>query len=370
MQELLAQEAPQEVVDYRHTHYDEIPLPLDKLAFGDPRRYEIDSHQFRIVKNLDETFGLELGYLHEAMSGSSPWYVEPGPDGPLQVMSGATIRERRNQVDLSITRRGKGLTQRGALGYSRENDYRALYGSYSGQKESADGMRTFAWGASYSDDQLTPTDAFLYGRIPLASRDSISGSISITQILNRNAVVQSGISLTRQSGYLSDPYKLVWIDEDVLQDSRPEKRLMIAWTTRFRQYLERSRAALTVDYRYFGDDWSIVAHTLDAAWRQPLGSYWEITPSLRYYSQRSPDFYAVYFLVQPEDGYWSSDYRLATYGALSYRLHAAYRGERWSFSAGGEFYDSDESLALSGKRQDTPGLVDFWRITIAFSIKL
>ena len=60
MQELLAQEAPEDSVDYRYTHYDEEPLPLDKLAFGDPRRYEIDSHQFRLVKNLNQTWTLEL----------------------------------------------------------------------------------------------------------------------------------------------------------------------------------------------------------------------------------------------------------------------------------------------------------------------
>jgi len=72
MQELLAQEAPEETVDYRYTHYDEEPLPLDKLAFGDPRRYEIDSHQFRLVKNLNETWTLELGLLHEAKKRFHP----------------------------------------------------------------------------------------------------------------------------------------------------------------------------------------------------------------------------------------------------------------------------------------------------------
>jgi hypothetical protein len=370
MQELLAQQAPDDSVDYRFTHYDEDPLPLDRLAFGDPRRYEIDSHQFRIVRNLDETYGLELGYLHEAMSGSSPWYSVPGPDGPLQVMSGATIRERRNQVDLAVTRRANDFTHRGALGHSNENDYRALYAGYSGEKESADGMRTLAWGVSYSDDELTPTDAELFGRVPHAERDSLSASFSLTQILNRNSVLQSGVALTRQSGFLSDPYKQVWIDRAVVNDSRPDERRMFSWTTRYRLYLERSRAALTLDYRYFWDDWEITAHTLDAAWRQPLRESWEITPSLRYYAQTSPDFYAPYFLELPGDGFWSSDYRLATYGALSYRLHLEYRHRAATFSLGGEYYDSDESLALSGTPGSTPGLVDFWRFTFAFRVML
>lgn len=71
MEELLAGEAPDDSVDYRFTRYDEEPLPANRLAFGDPRRYEIESHQFRIVRNLDDNYSLELDFLHEAMSGSS-----------------------------------------------------------------------------------------------------------------------------------------------------------------------------------------------------------------------------------------------------------------------------------------------------------
>ncbi len=370
MQELLAQEAPDDAIEYRYTFYDEEPLPLDKLAFGDPRRYEIQSHQFRILKNLNETYSLEVDYLHEAMSGSSPWYVMPGENGPLQVMSGATIRERRQQIDLSIARRGDGYTHKAALGYSTENDDEALYASYAGEKDSEDGLRTLAGGVSYSDDEITPTDALIHGRVLHAERDSISASLGLTQVLNRNAVIQSGISLTRQSGFLSDPYKQVWINQAVLNDSRPGKRVMFAWSTRFRQYLERSRAALAVDYRYFRDDWEISAHTLEAAWRQPLGSNWEIAPSVRYYSQASPDFYALFYFEQPQDGLWSSDYRLATYGALSYKLKAEFRQERWSLSMGAEYYSSSESLALSGRPENTPALVDFWRLTIGLKVSL
>jgi hypothetical protein len=370
MQELLAQDAPDDEVSYRFTHYDEDPLPLDKLAFGDPRRYEIQSHQFRIVKNLDETYGLELNYQHEAMSGSSPWYVLPDSSGPLQVMSGATIRENRDQVDVAIARRKNDFTHRGAIGYSTEDDYEALYASYSGEKDSEDGLRTISWGASYSDDEITPTDALMFDRIPYAERDSFSGSLALTQVLNRNAVIQSGVSLTRQSGFLSDPYKQVWIDRAVLNDSRPDRRVMFAWTTRFRQFMERSKAALTLNYRFFRDDWEITAHTLDAAWRQPLGNHWEIAPSIRYYSQKSPDFYAPFYFELPADGYWSSDYRLATYGALSYRLNVTYRQERWSLSFGGEYYNSRESLAISGTPEDTPALVDFWHITAGFKVTL
>lgn len=370
MEELLAGEAPDDSVDYRFTRYDEEPLPANRLAFGDPRRYEIESHQFRIVRNLDDNYSLELDFLHEAMSGSSPWYAVPGPDGPLQVMSGATIRERRNQAQASVGWNGDRNAHRGTLGFSNENDYDALFGIYSGELEREGGLQILAWSASYSDDRISPTDALLFGRVERADRDSFSLSGSFTQVVNRNAVFQAGLSATRQSGFLSDPYKQVWIDRAVVNDSRPDERRSFTASARYRQFMESSEAALVIDYRWFRDDWDIDSHTLEGAWRQPLGEHWLFAPGLRYYSQNAPDFYAPYFLLQPENGLWSSDYRLATFGAISYRMQFVHRRPGWILSLDAEYYDSDESLALSGKPGDAPGLVDFWRLSFGFTLQL
>ena len=371
IQDLLAEEDQDDGLGYQFTHYDEQPLPRDKLAFGSPERYTINSQQLRWFRNLDESYSLKVELMYEGMSGSSPWYVIPDPvTGPLQVMSGATIREDRTQLDAALSHTHDGYTHTAALGYSTEDDYEAIYGSYAGEKESTDGMNTFSWGASYSHDEIEPTDAQLYDRVTRATRESASAATGFTRVLNRNALIQTGVSLTRHSGYLSDPYKLVWVNEDVISDSRPDERLMWTWTARFRQYMERSKAALQVDFRYFGDDWGTRSDTLEVGWHQPAGSGWEITPSLRYYTQLAPDFYGPVFDTRPNDGNWSSDYRLATFGALSYSLNATLRREEWSAAITAEYYDSQENLALFGTPQDTPALLDFWRITARVTILL
>jgi hypothetical protein len=371
MPELLAEEPPEDGLDYRFTRYDESALAKAKLLAGDPSRYEINSHQLSWIKNLDESYTLSVGYLNEAMSGSSPWYVIPDSAGQaLQVMSGATIREQRDQLDVSLSRRKDAFTHTLGLGYSDEDDYQAAYGSYSGQSASVDELSTLSWGFSYSSDDIHPTDAVEYGRIVSASRDAWSASLGFSQILNRNSVIQTGATLTHQSGYLSDPYKLVLVGPQVLSDQRPDERTLYSWTTKFRQYMERSQAALQLNYRFYLDSWDVQAHTLEAGWAQPLGADWELTPSIRYHSQESPDFYAPYFPTAPTIEYWSSDYRLATYGALSYRLNLGWEHRQFRASAGLEYYNSDPSLALAGKPEDTPGLVDFWRASLAFSITL
>jgi len=371
MQELLAQQATDEGISYQLTHYDEQPLPADKLAAGSPERYTINSQQLRWVKNLDDSYSLTVEGLYEGMSGSSPWYVIPDPvAGPLQVMSGATIRDHRSQLDVRLSRRDGGITHAGALGYSSEDDYQAMYGSYAGEKENDDGLTTLAWGASYSHDEIRPTDAQLYDRVPRATKEIYSASAGISRVLNPNSVFQSGLSLTLRSGFLSDPYKLVWVDNFILNDNRPDQRFSWSWTTRFRQYLETSKTALHIDGRYYGDDWGIRSVTLDTAWHRPVGENWELAPAIRYYSQRAPAFYGPVFDTVPGDGLWSSDYRLATYGAISYSLNAIMRREEWSFSMFAEFYDSQENLALFGTPQDTPALIDFWRFTVRLTVNL
>ncbi len=371
MQELLAAEQPREVFDYRFTHYDENALPKSQLLAGDPDRYEINSHQLRWVKNLDRSYTLTVGYLHEAMSGSSPWYVIPGSAGQsLQVMSGATIREQRDQFDLSISHTGEQYTHALAAGYSRENDYRAVYGSYSGKKEAEDALSAINWGFSYSDDEINPTDAVEFGRIESASRDSKSASLGMSQVLNRNAVLQVGATVTHQTGFLSDPYKLVLVGQQILPDQRPDERTQFAVSGRYRHYIEKGRAALRLDYRYFFDSWEVQAHTLELAYVQPLGDAWELTPSLRYHAQQAAEFYAPYFRQAPQYEYWSSDYRLATFGALIYRLDVSWKNSRLRASAGLELYDSEAGLSVFGNSQDTPGLVDFVRASLALTVEL
>jgi len=367
--ELLAAEGDVNDLQYRYTLYDEEPLPKDVLADGSPDRFRIKSHQFSLKRELNEKFTLTVEGIHESMSGSSPWYVIPDPEhGPLQIMSGATISETRNEIGLALGFKHKNTTQSVQAGYSSENDYKALFATYTGEYELANKHTTLFWGVSYSDDRLSPTDADFYGRIKHAERDSVSASFGLTRVINRNALIQSGVQLTYQDGYLSDPYKEMWINGFIEFDHRPDTRTLFSWSTRFRQYFVGSNAALHADYRFYHDDWGVTAHTLDLAWNQPFGENFELAPSIRYHSQKAAGFYIPTITNGLIPDYWSSDYRLATYGAMRYRLSGTWRAEIWSVTLNADIYNSEESLALSGPLFDTPALVDFWRISLGWQI--
>jgi hypothetical protein len=362
-------------LDYRFSRYSENDISGGKTSSGSrSERYEIDSHQFRVAAPLAGDFELAADLAYERMSGASPWYVDGSSGQPLQVMSGATIEERRADLLLGLTRRiaqGKGTV---SLGYSDEDDYQALNLGAQAEWQLADTVSTVSAGIGYSDDELDPTQGVTPVSVTRAERDSITAFGGYARVLDPDTVIQTSLSYTRHDGFLSDPYKAVFVADadgmgnpDILFDSRPDGRRQWAWLTRLRRYFAGPDAALHADYRLYDDDWDVTAHTLDFAWHQNLPGGWRVVPGLRWYSQSQAFFYEPFYATPRSDGFASSDYRLSPFGALSLSLGVNKAVDGWVLSLRYENYDSDERYAVDDVDIENPGLVDF--DVLAFSVK-
>ena len=102
------------------------------------------------------------------------------------------------------------------------------------------------------------------------------------------------------------------------------------------------------------------AHTLAMSWMlgDEAGIQWG--PMLRYYSQSAAAFYTPWDRYdQLETIAQSSDFRLSTFGAVSYGLKARYRIGAVQISMQYERYDSGSGYALTSAKTEHPGLVDF-----------
>jgi hypothetical protein len=365
-----AQTLEDDQLSYRFSKYDEDALPDGQVQSGDPVRFQIETQQFRLVKNLGDQYSLTFNAVHETMSGSSPWFVQPDSVGkPLQILSGATIEDQRNEFRGKLTR----LDERGSwsveLGVSDEDDYKAKSLSVARSLDNEDKSRTWSFGASLSFDDINPTDAPQFGRVISAEKDSYSIFAGLAQIVNRNTLLQLGLSVSTFDGFLTDPYKRAFVNSSVRPEARPGSKNQYAASARLRYFVNDAKAAVHLDYRYYLDDWSVEAHTLEFSWKQRLPSGWRLSPAIRYHSQESASFYAPYFTDSPASGFYSSDYRLATYGALSYKISLNKTINDWDFIVSAELYDSKESLAISGNKFETPGLVDFRRFTAGFNYR-
>jgi hypothetical protein len=257
-------------------------------------------------------------------------------------------------------------------GVSKEDDYLALSIGADSEWELNERRTTLSAGALYSNDQLEPTDGGserFPNRIVDADKWTVTAYGGVSQTLGPQTIAQLSLSYTYSDGYLSDPYKQVYVVGNILPDSRPDQRSQGAVSLRLRHYFPRMRAALHLDGRTFYDDWGVGADNIELAWYQNFPGDWKVVPSVRWYEQGVADFYRPYFTMGRDDGHYSSDYRLSAYGALSYRIGAMKDWRQWAFSFAFERYDSESGFALREVDQESPGLVDFSVITAALSYR-
>ena len=354
-------------VDIQTSLYEEGDQSLSDIAVGDDDRYDIDIYQFTVATPVAESWSLTFKGTRELMSGASPWGTSADADGaPILIMSGATIDDQRTELGLRLTRYSSNRSYAVALEHSREDDYEALGVSIDGEIDLNRSHSLLGYGVSYSSDTIEPTDALIYGRVTREHKRSHSAFLSFTQVLSRTSQLQMGFSYTQYEGFLSDPYKL--------RDIRPDERQQLTLSTRYRHYFEDLAAALHLDYRFYRDDYDVEAHTLELAWHQNFGEAFSMTPSLRYYGQAEAGFYL------PIDDYnltdsisQSSDYRLSTYGALTFGLKAEYRHQatsNWRIRLSVDQYQSDADYSYRNAEVAHPALIDFTMISLGLTWRL
>ncbi len=247
--------------------------------------------------------------------------------------------------------------------------------------------------STFRSDGRTRSGAVLHG-----NRQDWGTQLGLSQILNKNALLELNMGYTRSTGYMANPYKAVYVltntaGQDLskpyratsrgLLETRPDERNQFNWNLGYNQYLEPFDAATHFDYRFAHDDWGINAHTFEADWVQPLGAGWSVTPRVRYYSQSSADFYYPYLTQEYDAGRsttsdplyslpkaYSSDQRLSGFGALSGGVTVAKQFAKGvSLETGFEYYTHQGGLKLGGGEQAFADY-DYWVANAALKVNL
>ena len=364
---------------YSFSNYNEDELAASKgLPNADRKRYEVSTQQALLAAPLTDRIDFSLEVTHETMSGASPWYTVPDAAGaPIQIMSGATIADARNDFLVKTNYYYDNARLGLASGYSSENDYSAINLGFDGETHFNEKNTTLSGGIGMSYDEIDPTDAKLYPTRPThETKQTYSLNVALAQILNRRSVVQSSLSYAFGNGYLSDPYKQVFAIGGVFfSDTRPDARHAFSWLTRYNRHIEEFEATMHLSYQYYWDTWGVSSHTIEVAWYQSYGDNLLITPTVRYYTQHEADIYVNYLpIASTGGGEHSSDYRLSSYGALGLGLKAEYifrtpwlTDIEWKAKLSYERYLSSADLAFDGPSVEAPGLVSFGVFSIGIS---
>lgn len=129
------------------------------------------------------------------------------------------------------------------------------------------------------------------------------------------------------------------------------------------------QAALHLDYRFYSDSWNVNSHTFDLAWYQPLPFEVMLAPHARYYTQRSAFFYQNVYDAPSANNYYSSDYRLASFGAVAggFTVNKILY-KQVNFGAGVEWYQRSQGLSYMG---GTGSAVDNYSFTLySFNVNI
>src|SRR5215831_2226348 len=141
---------------YTYSNYSEDPLKSSKtIPGGETQRYTVDTQQASLTGPVTDWLDLGLLLTHETMSGASPWFNQKDAAGsPIQIMSGATISDTRNDLKLH----GNYYTDEGRFGfgggYSTENDFTAMDFSVDGERHFNEKNTTLSGGFGTSFDTI------------------------------------------------------------------------------------------------------------------------------------------------------------------------------------------------------------------------
>lgn len=217
------------------------------------------------------------------------------------------VTEQRDEVDLSIDHELGDLTFTVAYRFSDEPDYvsHGVSGGFS--YDFAQNNSTIALGLSGSGDHVGRAGDPLFAR----SVGTLGARLTFTQVLGVGTLVQGIYDLSRTAGYLASPYRFVPIgpsgecttsimpDTPVsglcVPEADPQERLRHALALELRQALSGS-ASFGLAYRFYTDDWGIVAHTVRGEFDVRLDDDSIFGLRYRFYTQGGANFYKEQYL--------------------------------------------------------------------------
>lgn len=148
-----------------------------------------------------------------------------------------------------------------------------------------------------------------------AARNSFSGSLSWSQIINQRLQVSFIADLVSQSGYLSMPfYRVYFGDGSVHAEKLPDNRLKIPLGFRANYFLG-DKIIVRTYYRYYTDNWGLHSHTANIEIPVKINPFISVSPFYRFYTQSAIRYFNPYQQHTAQDTYYSSNFDLSKFNS-------------------------------------------------------
>jgi hypothetical protein len=169
-------------------------------------------------------------------------------------------------------------------------------------------------------------------RIPRTPRNTYSGSLTFSQIVNKNfqfALIAEGVA---QNGYLGLPFHRVYFtDGSEKIENLPSERFKLPLALRLNYFLG-DKIIFRSYYRYYTDEWGIKAHTASIEIPYKVSPFLSIAPFYRYYVQTASPYFAPYAEHQLSDTYYTSNYNLSAFTSQYFGINFRITPEKGVFN--------------------------------------
>lgn len=293
----------------------------------------------------DRSIGLKITL--DALTGASPNGAAPqpvpqtftSPSGERDYTVGAgqtpldtSFRDQRAALAFSLEQPW-GEAQRVSLGanLSTEYDFNSLSVNAALARDFNQKNTTLSLGLALEADRMKPVGGTPVGLRPAfgalserqgnGSRNVFDILAGVTQVMNRQWLMQVNLGVGRGSGDHNDPYKILSVvdgntglvvGDRYVSELRPDQRTRASLYWQNKVHLARD--VVDFSYRYYGDSWGVRAHTLDLRYRLELGGGLYLEPHARLHRQGAADFWRGW-LVEGRD--WNSATHRATVAEAS-----------------------------------------------------
>lgn len=246
---------------------------------------------------------------------------------PLTVSSASRSDTRiYPSVSWSVRDDKKRIGYGAVASYSHEYDYESRGVGLNFTKTSRDGNRELGLKASAFLDQwkvILPAELRPEGYgsgserdpypVDYRPRNSFAATLSLAQIINKQLEVLVNVEPAWQTGLLSTQFhRAYFTDGSVGLENLPGSRLKLPIGLRA-NYFAGDRTIIRAFYRFYADDWGMVAHTANLEMPIKITPFISISPYYRFYTQTAAIYFSLYGQNNLHYLYRTSDYDLSRF---------------------------------------------------------
>jgi len=244
----------------------------------------------------------------------------------LSANTSASYSDIRVYPSLSYTMENeeKSNTFGAGVSSSTEYDYQSFGGNISYSKKTKDKNGEFTARFQTYLDQVKLINPIelrsAIGNGGTKGRNTFAGTLSYSQVVNKDFQLLFQADVVSQQGYLSLPFHRVYFnDGSVHQENLPDSRFKIPLAVRASYFLG-DNIIIRAYYRYYTDDWKLTSHTADLEVPVKLSPFFSISPFYRYYTQSAVKYFSPYGQHTGSEQFYTSNYDLSKFDSSFYGM--------------------------------------------------